>query len=85
MSFALHLARRAERSLRRIPSARRDQIMAALEAMQEDPLAGDVVKLKGTDAFRRRVGDYRVIFTIDFDHAAVGIIDVLRRTTTTYR
>ncbi len=85
MSFALHVARRAERSLRRIPSSRRDQIMAALDAMHEDPLAGDVVKLKGTDAFRRRVGDYRIIFTIDFDHAAVGIIDVLRRTTTTYR
>ena len=59
--------------------------MAALDAMQEDPLAGDVVKLKGTDAFRRRVGDYRIIFAIDVDHAAVGIIDVLRRTTTTYR
>jgi len=59
--------------------------MAALDAMQEDPLAGDVVKLKGTDAFRRRVGDYRIIFTIDFAHAAVGIIGVLRRTTTTYR
>jgi len=85
MSFALHLARRAERSLRRIPPGRRHQIMAALEAMQEDPWAGDVVKLKGTDAFRRRVGDYRILFTIDFDHAAVGIIDVLRRTTTTYR
>ncbi|MFI5020297.1 MAG: type II toxin-antitoxin system RelE/ParE family toxin [Alphaproteobacteria bacterium] len=85
MSFALHVARRAERSLRRIPSARRRQIMAALDAMQEDPLAGDVVKLRGTDAFRRRVGDYRIIFTIDFTHAAVGIIDVLRRTTTSYR
>ena len=59
--------------------------MAALDAMQEDPLAGDVVKLRGTVAFRRRVGDYRIIFTIDFAHAAVGIIDVLRRTTTSYR
>jgi mRNA-degrading endonuclease RelE of RelBE toxin-antitoxin system len=84
MSFTLHVARRAERNLRRIPSAHRHRIVAALDAMQEDPFAGDVVKLKGTDAFRRRVGDYRIIFTIDFDHAAVGIIDVLRRTTTTY-
>jgi mRNA interferase RelE/StbE len=85
MNFTLHVARRAEKSLRRIPSTHRQHIMAALDAMQEDPLAGDVVKLKGTDAFRRRVGDYRIIFAIDVDHAAVGIIDVLRRTTTTYR
>ena len=35
-------------------------------------------------AFRRRVGNYRIIFSIDFKQLAVGIIDILRRTTTTY-
>ena len=85
MNFTLHVAHSTPKSLRRIPPAQLRRIMAALEAMQEDPLAGDVVKLKGTDAFRRRVGDYRIIFAIDYVHVAVGIIDVLRRTTTTYR
>jgi mRNA-degrading endonuclease RelE of RelBE toxin-antitoxin system len=42
------------------------------------------VKLKGTDAFRPRVGDYRIIFGIDFARGAVGVLDVLRRTSTTY-
>ena len=59
--------------------------MAALSAMQTDPLAGDVAKLAGQDAFRRRVGNYRIIFRIDFKALAVGIVDVQRRTTTTYR
>ncbi len=59
--------------------------MAALNAMQADPLSGDVVKLTGQDAFRRRVGNYRIIFRIDFKSVAVGIIDIQRRTTTTYR
>jgi mRNA-degrading endonuclease RelE of RelBE toxin-antitoxin system len=40
---------------------------------------------RGTDAFRRRIGSYRIIFGIDFQRHAVGVIDVLRRTTTTYR
>jgi hypothetical protein len=40
--------------------------MAALSAMQTDPLSGDVVKLAGQDAFRRRVSNYRIIFRIEF-------------------
>jgi mRNA-degrading endonuclease RelE of RelBE toxin-antitoxin system len=53
--------------------------------MRTDPLVGDVVKLAGHDAFRRRVGAYRIIFRIDFQARAVVILDVARRTTTTYR
>jgi mRNA-degrading endonuclease RelE of RelBE toxin-antitoxin system len=53
--------------------------------MRADPLAGDVVKLKGQAAFRRRIGNYRIIFSIDFRGLAVGIADIQRRTTTTYR
>jgi len=59
--------------------------MAALSAKQANPLSGDVVKLTGQDAFRRRVGSYRIIFRIDFKALAVGIVDIERRTTTTYR
>jgi mRNA-degrading endonuclease RelE of RelBE toxin-antitoxin system len=58
--------------------------MAALDAMQADPLSGDVVRLAGQDAFRRRVGDYRIIFRID-GKARAGIVDIARRTTTSYR
>jgi mRNA-degrading endonuclease RelE of RelBE toxin-antitoxin system len=56
-----------------------------MASMSADPLSGDVVKLKGQAAFRRRVGDYRIIFSVDFRAFAVGIADIQRRTTTTYR
>ena len=59
--------------------------MAALDVMQSDPLAGDVIKLAGQNAFRRRVGNYRIIFDIDFKALAVDVLDIQRRTTTTYR
>lgn len=85
MSFSLHVSDRAERSLRSIPERDTKRILRALEAMVGDPLAGDVVKLKEMTAFRRRVGNYRIIFGVDFLRRAVLIHDVLRRTTTTYR
>jgi mRNA interferase RelE/StbE len=84
MNFTVYVSNRAQRNLKGIPATDLKRIMAALEAMQQDPLSGDVVKLKGTDAFRRRVGNYRIIFSINFKQLAVGIIDILRRTTTTY-
>ncbi len=69
MSWAVAVSNRARKSLSRVPAADQARIMAALSAMQADPLSGDVVKLTG----------------IDFKSVAVGIIDIQRRTTTTYR
>ena len=85
MSWAVVVGNRARRNLKRVPAADQQRIIAALDAMRSDPLAGDVVKLAGQDAFRRRVGNYRIIFAIDFKALAVGILDIQRRTTTTYR
>jgi mRNA interferase RelE/StbE len=85
MSWAVAVSNGARRNLKRVPAADQARIMAALDAMRADPLSGDVVKLAGHDAFRRRVGNYRIIFRIDFKAVAVGILDIQRRTTTTYR
>ena len=84
MSWAIAVSNRARKSLKRVPAADQARIMATL-VMQSDPLSGDVVKLASQDAFRRRVGNYRIIFRIDFKALAIGIIDIQRRTTTTYR
>jgi mRNA interferase RelE/StbE len=84
MTWVVVLSHRAERNLQRVPAADRVRILAATEEMATDPLKGDVVKLKGLAAFRRRVGNYRIIFAIDFAARAVAVHDVQRRTSTTY-
>ena len=85
MSWAVAVSNRARKNLKRVPAADQQRILAALEVMRADPLLGDIVKLAGQDAFRRRVGNYRIIFGIDFKTLVVGILDIQRRTTTTYR
>lgn len=84
MAWIVVLSNRAERNLRRVPAADRERILSAVDEMCVDPLSGDVVKLKGQGAFRRRVGSYRIIFSLDFAALAIGIIDIQRRTSTTY-
>ncbi|CAK0743888.1 mRNA interferase RelE/StbE [Azospirillaceae bacterium] len=84
MPYVVHLTNRAEKGLRKLPAADLDRILSALEEMESDPLAGDVVKLKGSDHFRRRVGNYRIVFSVDGERVIVVVMDVLRRTSTTY-
>jgi mRNA-degrading endonuclease RelE of RelBE toxin-antitoxin system len=54
--------------------------------MRVDPFTGDVVHLTNADAaFRRRVGDYRILFDVFRGRRHVDVVAILRRTTTTYR
>jgi mRNA-degrading endonuclease RelE of RelBE toxin-antitoxin system len=55
-----------------------------MAAMSGDPFAGDIVRLKGTSTWRRRIGSYRLFFEVDFESHAVDIVALERRTSTTY-
>ena len=74
--FKIVLHKRAFKELRSLSSNIRDRIIKSLKEMELDPFRGDVKPLKGLKgAFRRRVGAFRIIFTIDFEE---GVIVVLR-------
>jgi mRNA-degrading endonuclease RelE of RelBE toxin-antitoxin system len=54
--------------------------------MEQGPLSGDVTPLKGPyqGSYRRRVGEFRIIFTLNPGSATVAVADIARRTSTTY-
>jgi mRNA-degrading endonuclease RelE of RelBE toxin-antitoxin system len=79
------LAGPALKSLKRIPAHDRARVRAALDAMEENPRAGDVRKLKGGhEGFRRRVGDWRIFFDLYPEERRVVVTAIERRTSTTY-
>lgn len=54
--------------------------------MEGNPLAGDIKRLKNErTAFRRRVGDWRIFFDVHPEQHLVEVVEIQRRTTTTYR
>ena len=60
------LAPPARNSLRRLPADGRQQIMSRIHAVAAAAgRAGDVKRLAGSNLFRLRVGDYRVLFALD--------------------
>lgn len=59
--------------------------MNAIEEMKGDPVRGDVRKLHGgLEGFRRRAGNWRILFDVYPDNSQVVVTSIVRRTSTTY-
>ena len=88
MSWGCDLTRDAERDLRKLPVAIQRRVARVLTQMESDPFQGDVKSLQGDDwtgMFRRRLGDYRLIFLADRKKHIVSVLRILRRSGKTYR
>ncbi len=64
MRYRVILPKSVQKELDRLPDDVVRRIMARLAQLETDPRPADVKKLKGRDAWRIRVGDYRVIYEI---------------------
>jgi mRNA interferase RelE/StbE len=54
--------------------------------MRDDPFAGDVRRLANRPGgFRRRVGEYRILFEADANSRRVDVAAIERRSERTYR
>ena len=84
MEWTVVLGGPARKSLKRIPAGDKTRILAALAEMQQNPFQGDIRKLQGLPGFRRRVGDWRILFEVILECRHVVIAAIERRTSTTY-
>ncbi len=65
MSYRVELARSADRELWRLPEPYRSKIFREIKTLAEEPRPKGCKKLKGTkDAWKIRIGPYRVLYTI---------------------
>lgn len=64
--YRVLLGTRAEKQRRDLSSVTRNRIDRSLEALAKDPRPRGAVKLSGlTEGWRVRVGDYRILYTVD--------------------
>ena len=88
MNWTVELSASSIKELKRLPRDRQAQIQRAIDEMEIDPMAGDVIPLKGREwkgRFRKRVGSYRIIFTMDRSAMVVAVSAILIRSEKTYR
>jgi mRNA-degrading endonuclease RelE of RelBE toxin-antitoxin system len=88
MSWACKLTLNAEEDLGALPKAIQKRVARAMAQMANDPFAGNVKALQGEQwkgVFRRRIGDYRILFTADRATETVVIHQISLRSGKTYR
>ncbi|MGD0522019.1 MAG: type II toxin-antitoxin system RelE/ParE family toxin [Terracidiphilus sp.] len=85
MTWNLIITGPAQKDFKKLPQRDQGRVKAVLIAMQDDPFQGDLKRLKGkSTAWRRRVGNYRIIYDLYFEERLIVISAIMRRTSTTY-
>jgi mRNA-degrading endonuclease RelE of RelBE toxin-antitoxin system len=85
MTWTVLVAKPAQKQRARFPAKDQVRISLAVAQMADDPFVGDVLKLEGEgNRWRRRVGNYRIFFSVDPARRIVSVSAIMRRTSTTY-
>jgi mRNA interferase RelE/StbE len=79
MAYTVRLKPRAERDLDRLPLDVARRIWRRLLALQDGPRPLGVSKLEGSDAYRIRIGEYRVVYLISDSDRLVEVVRVAHR------
>ena len=75
--YKIVIERPAEKFIVKLPRPEKERVLRAIAKL---PNAGDIKKLKGhADLLRLRVGDYRIIYTVDHGELIVMVIDADNR------
>jgi len=77
--YRVDVSSRAERALDRLLPSDARRIYAAIFALADNPRPYGCIKLSGQEAWRIRVGDYRVIPTINDQALVVLVVQVGHR------
>jgi len=88
--YRLEVSPAADRDLDRLKQRIRrhdfERLRTAIRGLADEPHPHGVRKIKGAErAYRIRVGNYRVVYEIYDNESLVLILQVARRTETTYR
>ena len=79
--YRIEIEAAAEKRLRRMPGNTAKLIRSKLLALAANPFApnNNVRKLTGRDGYRLRVGDWRVLYTVDRARAVVAVMVIKPR------
>jgi len=77
VTYRTEITRDAIRTLAKLDKPVRRRIQHAIDQLQDDPRLHGAVALRGLrGAYRIRVGDYRVIYSVDDGELMVLVVDL---------
>jgi mRNA interferase RelE/StbE len=78
-SYSVSLKRSVLKDLEPLPAADRARIMDRVGALADDPRPRGCEKLSALERYRVRVGDYRVVYSIEDAQLVVWVVRVGHR------
>ncbi len=73
MNFEIKIDKRALKFIKKQDTEQRRRIFSAIARL---PFEGDIIRLEGSKGlFRLRVGDYRIIYSVDNGKLIIYVID----------
>ena len=83
--YAVSFRRSADKDLQKLDIKLQRRVLRAVEPLAQNPRPDGCRKLQGSDdAYRIRVGDYRVIYTVD-DEVLIVAVERVRHRRDVYR
>ena len=83
--YFISFARSARKELERLPGDVADRVLGKVETLAGNPRPAGVIKLHGQKTlWRLRIGDYRVVYSID-DFSKMIDVSVIRHRRDVYR
>jgi len=79
--YTVIVSNRAQKDLRKLPKATRDEILSPIQALADDPFPPGRKKLKGKlgDYWRIRVGNYRILYEVEQKTITVYVLRIRDR------
>lgn len=77
--FRIELRPAAIRALKKIHPEDKERIQGAIALLGQDPRPPKAIALSGRPGYRVRVGDYRIIYTIQDDVLLIVVVNVGHR------
>ncbi len=76
--YEIVISKSAAKDLRKLPSNWQKRILDKIKLLAENPYArnNNVKRLAGTDSYRLRIGDYRVIYQVDDDTIIITVLNI---------
>ena len=65
--YSIEWKEHALQNIEKLESSIARRIFKKVEELSENPFSKDIKRLKGSNDFRLRVGDYRVVFSIELN------------------
>ena len=79
MNYAILITRKAQKALSEIPINYQDKLIETIYALANNPYPHGCKKLSGREAWRIRIGNYRVIYEINESALSIVVVNIGHR------